>query len=207
MATKAATRKAELSDQATYQDVLDAPPNMVAEIIEGVLHMNPRPASMHAWASTGLGESIGPPFNRGRGGPGGWWIVDEPELHLGEDILVPDMAGWRRERMPVYPDVKFFTLVPDWICEILLPSTRALDQGMKRGIYAREGVAHLWFVDPHARTLEAFELHDGKWVLLETVTGNDPVSVAPFEAISFSLGELWPDGGMKTEGDSTEDTA
>ncbi|MXY66284.1 MAG: Uma2 family endonuclease [Gammaproteobacteria bacterium] len=205
MVTKAAARTTGLSHRATYQDVLDAPPHKVAEIIEGILHMSPRPASMHAWASTGLGESIGPPFNRGRGGPGGWWIVDEPELHLGEDILVPDMAGWRRERMPEFPNVTFFTLAPDWACEILSPSTRALDQGIKRTIYAREGVAHLWFVDPDARTLEAFELHDGKWVLLETVTDNDPVSLPPFEAISFSLGDLWPDTEPESENDDGDE--
>ena len=162
-----------------------------------------------------MDDSFGPPSIHTRAGfrirpvffgPGGWWIVDELELHLGDNILVPDMAGWRRERMPEYPDVTFFTLVPDWVCEVLSPSTRALDQGMKRAIYAREGVAHLWFVGPDARTLEAFELTDGKWVLLETVTGNDPVSLPPFEAISFSLGDLWPHGSMKPDGDSAEET-
>ena len=196
MATKSAAASATpLPEPATYQDVLDAPPHKVAEIIDGTLQMNPRPASRHVWASTGLGESIGPPFNRGRGGPGGWWIIDEPELHLGEDILVPDLAGWRRERMPTYPDAAYFTLAPDWVCEVLSPSTRAMDQGRKRDIYAREGVAYLWFVDPDARTLEAFELRESHWVLLKTLTENDPVSVPPFDAISFSLGDLWPETG------------
>ena len=193
MSTKAATSATPLPEPATYQDVLDAPPHKVAEIIDGTLHMNPRPAPKHAWASTGIGESIGPPFNRGRGGPGGWWIVFEPELHLGEDILVPDLAGWRRERMVDYPDAAYFSLAPDWVCEVLSPSTRAMDQGKKRDLYAREGVAHLWFVDPDARTLEAFELREGQWVLLKTLTDNDPVSLPPFDAISFSLGDLWPD--------------
>ncbi len=194
MGMKAASAGAtQLPEPATYQDVLDAPPHKVAEIIDGTLHMNPRPAPRHAWASTGLGESIGPPFNRGRGGPGGWWIVFEPELHLGEDILVPDLAGWRRKRMPDYPETAYFTLVPDWACEVLSPSTRAMDQGRKRDIYAREGVAYLWFVDPDVRTLEAFELREGQWVLLKTLTDNDSVSLPPFDAISFSLGDLWPD--------------
>ncbi len=193
MSTKAATSATPLPEPATYQDVLDAPPHKVAEIIDGTLHMNPRPAPKHAWASTGLGESIGPPFNRGRGGPGGWWIVFEPELHLGEDILVPDLVGWCRERMPDYPDAAYFSLAPDWVCEVLSPLTRAMDQGKKRDLYAREGVAHLWFVDPDARTLEAFELRDSQWVLLKTLTDNDPVSLPPFDAISFSLGDLWPD--------------
>ena len=201
MATKSATRATQAFPRATYQDVLDAPPHKVAEIVDGTLYLNPRPAPGHIWASSILGECIGPPFNRGRGGPGGWWILDEPELHLGEDILVPDLAGWRRERMPALPDEAYFTLAPDWICEILSPSTRALDQGMKRAIYAREGVAHLWFVDPDVRTQEAFELREGQWVLLETLTENDAVSLPPFEAISFSLADLWPDTGSGSEND------
>ncbi len=200
MATKAAKK---VIRRASYQDVLDAPPHKVAEIVDGALHLNPRPAPRYAWASSGLGAAVGPPFNRGRGGPGGWWIVGEPELHLGEDILVPDLAGWRRERMPEYPDVAFFTLATDWVCEILSPSTRVLDLGVKRRVYAREGVAHLWFVDPEARTLEAFELRDGQWVLLETLTGSDPVSLPPFEAISFSLGDLWPDTEPEAERSSS----
>ena len=112
---------------------------------------------------------------------------------MGADILVPDLAGWRRERMSDYPDEAYFSLTPDWVCEVLSPSTRALDQGRKRDIYAREGVAHLWFVGPDARTLEAFELRESQWVLLKTLTDNDPVSLPPFDAISFSLGDLWPD--------------
>ena len=193
MGMKAAASATPLPEPATYQDVLDAPPHNVAEIIDGTLRMNPRPAPRHARASTGLGARISPPYDYGDRGPGGWWIIDEPELHLGEDILVPDLAGWRRERMPDYPETAYFTLAPDWVCEVLSPSTRAMDQGRKREIYAREGVAYLWFVDPDARTLEAFELRDSQWVLLKTLTGNDPVSLPPFDAISFDLGDLWPD--------------
>ncbi len=197
MGTKAAARVTPLPEPATYQDVLDAPPHKVAEIIDGTLQMNPRPAPRHALASSGLGTNITRPYYYGRGGPGGWWIIDEPELHLGEDILVPDLAGWRRERMPDYPETAYFSLAPDWVCEVLSPSTRAMDQGRKRDIYAREGVVYLWFVDPDARTLEAFELRKGQWVLLKTLTDNDPVSLPPFDAISFSLGDLWPDSASK----------
>ena len=136
--------------RATYRDVLEAPPHKVAEIVAGTLHTNPRPAPRHAHASSALGAKIGDPFGYG-GGPGGWWILDEPELHLGEDILVPDIAGWRRERMPDLPDTPYFPLAPDWVCEVLSPSTRDLDRHGKRPIYAREGVNHLWFVDPAAR--------------------------------------------------------
>ena len=179
--------------RATYQDVLDAPLHKVAEVIAGTLHTHPRPAARHAWASSRLGGRLDGPFNPGAGGPGGWWIVFEPELHLGEDIAVPDLAGWRRETMPEYPDAAYFTVAPDWVCEVLSPSTRRLDQGGKRDLYAREGVRHLWFVDPDARTLEAFELREGHWLLLTTLVEDAPVSLPPFEAITFPLDALWPD--------------
>ena len=187
----AADLLSERSTPATYQDVLDAPPNMVAEVLHGTLYTHPRPAMRHAWASSGLGSKLGEPFNFGRGGPGGWWIVDEPELHLGDDVVVPDLAGWRRERMREFPDTAYCELAPDWACEVLSPSTRVLDRGAKQRIYAREGVSHLWFVDPDAQTLEAFELRENRWVLLNKMSGSIDVSLPPFEAIRFSLGDLW----------------
>ncbi|MDE2791583.1 MAG: Uma2 family endonuclease [Paracoccaceae bacterium] len=179
--------------RATYQDVLDAPPHEVAEVIAGTLHTHPRPAMRHAWASSILGGSLVNPFSRGSGGPGGWWIIDEPELHLGEDIVVPDLVGWRRETMPEYPDAAYCTIAPDWVCEVLSPSTRRLDKSEKRDLYAREGVRHLWFVDPDARTLEAFELREGLWLLLATLADDVPVSLPPFDAITFPLDALWPE--------------
>ena len=179
------------SAPATYQDVLDAPPNMVAEVVYGALYTHPRPAPAHARAGSGLGILIGGPFGYGRGGPGGWWIIDEPELHLGEDIVVPDLAGWRRDSMPDFPETAYFSQAPNWACEVLSPSTRSLDRGAKQSIYAREGVGHLWFVDPDARTLEAFALRNRRWVLLEKLTGNALVSLPPFDAIQFSLSDLW----------------
>jgi hypothetical protein len=178
---------------ATYQDVLDAPPNMVAELIGGALHLHPRPASPHVLAGSSLGGELVGPFQKGRGGPGGWWILDEPELHLGDDVLVPDLGGWRRERMPTYPDAAYFELPPDWACEILSPSTRQIDLTEKRDIYGAAGVGHLWLVDPRARTLEAFELRERAWVLLAAVKDDDEVRLAPFEAIGFPLSVLWPD--------------
>ena len=177
---------------ATYQDVLDAPAHQVAELIDGVLHTHPRPAPPHTLASSALGNDLGNPFQFGRGGPGGWWILDEPELHLGEDILVPDLAGWRRERMPELPGTPYFTLAPDWVCEVLSPSTRRVDLQGKRPVYAREGVAHLWLIEPTDRTLEAFELRDAEWALIACAKDDEAVSVRPFDAITFSLGDLWP---------------
>ena len=181
--------------RATYQDVLDAPPHRVAEIVDGVLYVNPRPALPHALATSAIEQSIGPPFQVGRGGPGGWWIIFEPELHLGDDILVPDLAGWRRERMPVFPDAPYATLAPDWVCEVLSPSTRKLDLHGKRAVYGREQVGHLWLVDPADRTLEAFELREGEWVLIATAQDDAPVRIRPFDAVTFSLGDLWPPRG------------
>jgi Uma2 family endonuclease len=178
---------------ATYQDVLDAPQHMVAELVEGALHLHPRPASRHALAGSSLGFELGAPFHKGRGGPGGWWIVFEPELHLGPDVLVPDLAGWRRERMPTFPDARWFDLVPDWACEVLSPGTRRFDLTDKRRVYAKNGLAHLWLVDPKARTLEAFALRGGDWVLVAALKKDDEARVPPFEAIAFPLSALWPD--------------
>ena len=177
---------------ATYQDVLDAPPHQVAEVLAGTLYTHPRPAMRHAWASSVIGGKLNPSFSFGDGGPGGWWILDEPELHLGADIVVPDVAGWRRETMPDYPDAAYCTIPPDWVCEVLSPSTRRIDQNEKRTIYARERVSHLWFVDPDAQTLEAFELCKGQWVLLTTLSDDAAVSLPPFAAITFPLNALWP---------------
>ena len=176
----------------SYRDVLDAPAHMVAEVVRGALHLQPRPAFPQALAGSSLGDELVSPFQKGRGGPGGWWILDEPELHFGGDILVPDLAGWRRERLPEPPDEAYFTLAPDWVCELLSPSTRKIDLGEKRPVYAREGVGHLWLVDPQARLLEAFSLSGGAWAPAGKAQGGEPVSFPPFDAISFPLDALWP---------------
>ncbi len=177
--------------RATYQDVLDVPAHMVAEVIAGTLHTHPRPATRHARASSAIGAKIAAPLDFGDDSAGGWWIIDGPELHLGEDIVVPDLVGWQRQTMPEFPNMAYCTITPDWICEVLSPSTRRLDQGKKRDLYAREGVRHLWFVDPDARTLEVFELREGQWWLLATLVDDLPVSLPPFEAITFPLDALW----------------
>ena len=177
---------------ATYEDLCALPDHVTGEIVFGVLHASPRPAPMHARASSVLGAEIGPPFDRGRGGPGGWIILDEPELHLAEHVLVPDLAGWRRERLPELPlDKAYFDLAPDWACEVLSKSTAALDRGDKRKVYGDHLVRHLWFIDPDARLLEILELDGNSYRLLEVFSGDQLVRARPFDAIELELGALW----------------
>ncbi len=184
---------AELAHRrATYADLEAVPPHLVAEIIGGELVTHPRPAPRHASAAIELGFEIAGPYGRGRGGPGGWIFLAEPELHLGADVVVPDLAGWRRERLPVEPETAYVEVAPDWVCEISSPSTRDYDRGPKRALYAAAGVGYLWLLDPRAKLLEAFALTQGKWLLLNTFQAEDAVSVAPFDAVSFPLTNLFP---------------
>jgi Uma2 family endonuclease len=179
---------------ATYADLEALPAHVVGELIAGELHVSPRPAAPHTVAGSRLGGKLSSRFDWGDGGPGGWIILFEPELHFGEDVLVPDIAGWRRERMPRPPRVAAFTLAPDWLCEVLSPSTAALDRGAKLPVYAREGVRHVWLVDPEARTLEVLRLEGTRYTLLVTHTGLARVRAEPFEAIELELGFLWGEG-------------
>ena len=176
---------------ATYEDLLAVPDTLVAEIIYGVLHSHPRPAPKHARTSSVLGFQIGNPYDLGSGGPGGWWILDEPECHLGDDIFVPDLAGWRKERMPKLPETAWFELAPDWVCEVLSPSTARIDRAEKMPLYASYGVEFIWLIDPDLKTLEAYKNVNGQWVLLTTLDNDKDVSVEPFDAITFSLSALW----------------
>ena len=192
-----AMRPSDPRRRATYADLEKVPPEKVAELIDGVLHVNPRPASPHARAATRVGLLVGP-FDRGGGtgsedppGPGGWIILLEPELHLGEDVLVPDWAGWRRQRMPEMPDTAAFTLAPDWVCEVLSESTAGVDRGEKLPIYARAGVRHLWLADPGARTLEVFRLDGDGWRLAGVHAADARIRAEPFDALELPLGALW----------------
>jgi Uma2 family endonuclease len=164
---------------------------MVAEIIDGELVTSPRPATPHARAASRLGMELGGPFDRGKGGPGGWLILDEPELHLHDDVLVPDIAGWRRERMPELPETAALDLPPDWLCEVLSPGTQGRDRVEKMAAYAREGVPWVWLVDPSARTLEVFHLEGGKWVVRLGARGDTAVRAEPFESFELELAALW----------------
>lgn len=177
--------------EATYEDLLALPEHVVGEIIHGALVVQPRPAAPHARASTRLGGELGHPFDRGKGGPGGWVILDEPELHLHGHVLVPDLAGWRRERMPRVPTDAAFELAPDWACEVLSPSTEAIDRADKVPIYASERVAHVWLVDPIAQTLEVLRLDGPTYRLAGTWRGDARVRAEPFDAIELELAALW----------------
>ena len=175
-----------------YEEFLEVPAHKVAQIINGELVVMSRPRPRHGYASLSLGDELVGPFQKGRGGPGGWIIIDEPELHLEDgDILVPDLAGWRRERLPALPETPYFEIMPDWVCEILSPSTARSDRADKMPIYAREGVSHLWLIDPGIKTLEAYVLENAHWLLWRTYQDNDAVSAPPFEAVAFELGGLW----------------
>lgn len=177
---------------ATYADLEAAPPHLVAEIVFGSLVTHPRPAPPHSIASNALGHELTGPFQKGRGGPGGWIFMVEPELHLGPHVVVPDLAAWRRERMPTMPEKAYIELAPDWVCEVISPSTETHDRGPKRRIYATYEVPHLWHLDPLAKLLEVFELKDKHWVLFEVFQDQERVIAPPFDAVPFSLSDIWP---------------
>lgn len=176
---------------ATYADVEAAPDGMVAELLDRALYLHPRPAAPHGRVVFRLGAALADPFDPPDDDPDGWWFAAEPELRLGEHVVVPDLAGWRRARMPVYPRDPAFTMAPDWICEVLSPSTAAIDRGRKRSLYAEQGVGHLWLIDPEARTLEVFKLDAGRWILAAVDTGEASIAAPPFEAAAIDLARLW----------------
>jgi Uma2 family endonuclease len=178
-----------LKKGATYDDLREVPDHFVAEMFDGDLYASPRPALPHANAASTLLAEIHKSFHHG--GPNGWAILLEPELHFGNDVLVPDIAGWRRTRLPNVPAEAYLTLAPDWICEVLSTSTEALDRGKKLRIYAREGVAHAWLVEPLPRSLEAMSLEAGRWTQIDRYEGEARVCAAPFDAIELELGALW----------------
>lgn len=180
-----------LKRNATYEDLYGIPENSVGEILGGELYASPRPAYRHTFSASMLGVQIGGAFQLGINGPGGWLVLDEPELRMGEDVLVPDLAAWRRERLRTPPTGEYPAVAPDWVCEVLSPSTERIDRAKKLAIYAREGVAYAWLVEPLQQTLEVLRLESGRWSLLATRSGRDRVRAEPFEAIELDLATLW----------------
>ncbi len=178
--------------KSLYDELMALPDNIIGEILNSELYTQPRPGPKHAIASTRLGADIDPAYGRGRGGPGGWWIIYEPEVHLATgDIVVPDIAGWQKSRMPELPETAYFDLAPDWICEVLSPGTAKTDRTVKMPIYAKNAVSYLWLVDPIEKILEAYELLNSKWLLLSAHKDNDKISLKPFDQITIALDELW----------------
>jgi Uma2 family endonuclease len=177
---------------ARYEDLDSIPENMIGEIIDGELMVTPRPSARHANTAFGLSSELGPPYRFGRGnGPGGWIILFEPELRLGEHTLVPDLAGWRKERLPTPPEENWITVSPDWVCEILSPSTLRLDKIRKMPIYAGHSVSYLWLLDPQAKNLDVFRLESGRWFLLVSYVEDDKARAEPFQEVEIDLKNLW----------------
>ena len=177
--------------KATYEDLYSIPENMVGEIIDGELIATPRPAVRHAHTASVMGSEIVVPYHLGRGGPGGWIILYEVEIMLGEDLLVPDLSGWRRERFPGLPKDNWISVSPDWVCEILSPSTARIDKVKKMPIYARHDVPFLWLIDPLSKTLDVFKLQSGNWLLLAAFADDGKVSAEPFQEVEIELQNLW----------------
>ncbi len=188
---------ASRTQPATYADLEALPENVVGELIAGVLHASPRPGTPHAKATSEAFLDLGNPFQRGRGGPGGWWLLIEPELHLGADVVVPDIAGWRRERMPHLPNSPAIELPPDWICEAMSPSTARLDRREKMPLYARAGVRYLWLLDATIRTLEAYRLQEGRWLQLAIHAEKERARIEPFADVELDLAQWWLDDGSE----------
>ena len=181
------------SRPSLYEQLEALRAGLTGEILDGQLYTQPRPAWPHVVTASGLGYELIGPFQRGRGGPGGWWIVDEPELHFIRDaeVDVPDLAGWRRERMIEHPPVHRIEVVPDWVCEVLSPSTESKDRKVKMPIYTKFRVPFAWLLDPLAHTLEAYALEAGAWREIGRFAGAAQVSVAPFDAVTINLADLW----------------
>ncbi len=179
----------------TYKDLLGLAEDVRAEILGGAMAMSPSALPRHSLAQRVLGSVIGGPFHdeHDAGGPGGWWIFPEVDVQLGvHDIVRPDLAGWRRERLQDPWDARPIRVVPDWICEIISPSNGSHDRVTKRALYARYGVSFYWLVDPHQCVLEALQLCDGKWLELGAWDASDAAGIQPFDAVTLELRRVFP---------------
>ena len=178
---------------ATYQDIIDAPENLTAEVIYGTLRTHRTPPPRYALARTILSARLVTGFDSGIGERGGWTLRSRIEVKFGDDFLVPTFSGWKGDVLKNPPDTNWVELVPDWVCEIHTAETRKFNMIDKTEIYAAAGVRHLWFLDTEDRTLICHENRDGLWTVIATLKDDDLVCVAPFDAVTLSLGELWPE--------------
>lgn len=179
---------------ATERDLDALPEDVTGEILDGELIVHPRPDPPHTQAASFLTGALFAPFARGIGGPGGWVILIEPKIRFGSNLLVPDLAGWRKERFAA-PAKGPYLVIPDWVCEVLSPSTERFDRAGKLPLYAQEGVRHAWLLDPVLCTLEVLRLHEGRWLIVDTHEGEGTVRAEPFEEIELDLGSIWGYGG------------
>ncbi len=178
--------------KATYEDLYEIPENMIGEVVNGKLVALPRPSMEHTYAASALDKRIGTPYQFAEGGgPGGWIILLEPESQLGEHTLVPDLAGWKRERFPFAEKSNWLSVAPDWVCEILSPRTALLDRTEKREIYAQAEVGHLWLVDPHNMTVELYRLGARAFHPSGVYGGEEKARLEPFTEIEINLADLW----------------
>jgi Uma2 family endonuclease len=182
---------ARVRERATYEQVLRLPENMVGEIVDGELYAWPRPRARHGHSALRIGGRLEAAFDSGEGGPGGWVILPEPELHLGGDVLVPDIGGWRLGRWTLDPDVARITVAPDWICEVMSPATASHDRRVKMPAYATHAVSHAWIVEPVLKTIEVYRLENARWSLLATYGEGDKMRGEPFEAIEIDLARIF----------------
>lgn len=188
---------------AGWDDILRAPENLKAEVVAGELELPPRPRPAHSRTQFLLGHRLAGPFDDGEDGPGGWWFLFEPDIELGaHDIVNPDLVGWRRSTLPEFPEERPIRVRPDWVCEISSPSTARRDRITKADLYLRAGVPHYWLVDPEARTLEALEASQGRWLRLGAWTDGDRAAIPPFEAVPMDVGSMFPP--QRLEPESTE---
>jgi hypothetical protein len=173
---------------AIYDDVIAAPRNLVAEIVEGRLYGTHRAPLRLSLVASAVGRVLDS-SERDR-----WWILPKAEIHLGDNVLVPDLSGWRRERLPEIPDAPWMSIVPDWTCEVMLsPSAERLDRVVKMPFYAHEGVACVWLVKPLTRTLEVYWRDGSSWSLIDVRSGDGIIRVEPFDELEWDLGRLWAD--------------
>lgn len=182
---------AKAARKATYDELVALPDDKIGEIVGGELYASPRPRIRHARMLTAIGAKLFSTFDDGIAGAGGWWVLDEPELHLENDVMVPDIAAWRRERLEALPDTAAIGLAPDWVCEILSPSTAVLDRSLKLPTYARHGVGWLWLIDPAAQTVEVLKRSRGSWALVEIAGAEGVIAAEPFESLAIDLSATW----------------